>query len=87
MRVVHSLAGVLAALTFVQPALAQQSFMMVPVGGGTTKPVPQHPKDTPEEIATDAQRDLRDNRYYNKPGATRAEYDRDWQECRLIARP
>ena len=63
--------------------------MMVPVGGITPKAVPQHPldpKDSPEEIAKDAQRDLRDNRFYNKPGATRADYDRDWHECRLIAR-
>ena len=42
--------------------------------------------DTPEEIAKDAARDLKDNRFYNKPGATRAQYDSDWQECRLIAR-
>ena len=42
--------------------------------------------DTPEEIAQDAARDLKDSRFYNKPGATRAQYDADWQECRLIAR-
>jgi hypothetical protein len=42
--------------------------------------------DTPEEIAQDAARDLKDSRFYNKPGATRAQYDSDWQECRLIAR-
>lgn len=42
--------------------------------------------DTPEEVAKDAARDLKDSRFYNKPGATRAEYDADWQECRLIAR-
>lgn len=42
--------------------------------------------DTPEEIAEDAQRDLRDSRFYNRPGATRAQYDADWQTCRLIAR-
>ena len=42
--------------------------------------------DSPEEIAKDAARDLKDNRFYNKPGATRAEYDAQWQECRLIAR-
>lgn len=47
--------------------------------------VPQD-EDTPEEIAKDASRDLKDNRFYNKPGAARADYDRDWQECRLIAR-
>jgi hypothetical protein len=41
---------------------------------------------TPEEIAKDSARDLKDSRYYNKPGATRADYDKDWQECRLIAR-
>ncbi|MDR7060820.1 hypothetical protein [Sphingopyxis sp. BE235] len=42
--------------------------------------------DTPEEIAEDAARDLKDSRFYNKPGASRAEYDADWQSCRLIAR-
>jgi hypothetical protein len=41
---------------------------------------------TPEDIAADSARDLKDNRYYNKPGASRADYDADWQECRLIAR-
>jgi hypothetical protein len=90
MRVALTLASVLAAVTVAQPAIAQQSSVMyVPVGGGSVKPVPQHPvdpKDSPEEIAKDAQRDLRDNRFYNKPGATRAQYDSDWQECRLIAR-
>jgi hypothetical protein len=43
-------------------------------------------EDSPEEIAKDAARDLKDSRFYNKPGATRAEYDAAWQECRLIAR-
>jgi hypothetical protein len=42
--------------------------------------------DTPEEIAKDAARDLKDSRFYNKSGATRADYDREWQNCRLIAR-
>lgn len=42
--------------------------------------------DTQEEIAEDAARDLKDSRFYNKPGASRAEYDADWQTCRLIAR-
>jgi hypothetical protein len=49
------------------------------------QPKPEN-KDTPEEIAKDAARDLKDNRFYNKAGATRAQYDADWQECRLIAR-
>jgi hypothetical protein len=51
----------------------------------SAQPAPVN-KDTPEEIAKDAQRDLKDSRFYNKPGATRAQYDADWQECRLIAR-
>lgn len=42
--------------------------------------------DSPEEIAKDAARDLKDTRFYNKPGATRAAYNADWQRCRLIAR-
>lgn len=50
--------------------------------GGTSGAAP----DSPEDIAEDSARDLKDNRYYNKPGATRADYDKDWQECRLIAR-
>lgn len=51
----------------------------------TDTPVPAS-ADSPEEIAKDSARDLKDSRYYNKPGATRADYDKDWQECRLIAR-
>ena len=42
--------------------------------------------DTPEKIAKDSARDLKDSRFYNRPGATRLQYDADWQECRLIAR-
>jgi hypothetical protein len=60
----------------------------------TAAPAPYNPADygtgqagdSPEAIASDSARDLKDNRYYNRPGATRADYDRDWQECRLIAR-
>ncbi len=51
----------------------------------TDTPVPAS-ADSPEEIAKDSARDLKDSRYYNKPGVTRAEYDKDRQECRLIAR-
>ena len=39
-----------------------------------------------KEINEDSARDLKDSRFYNRPGATRADYDADWQECRLIAR-
>ena len=82
-------AGLVAGAVPLQPVLAQ-AVLPVPYGGVTPKPVPQKPvsdpKDTPEEIAKDAARDLKDSRFYNKPGATRAQYDADWQECRLIAR-
>jgi hypothetical protein len=54
-------------------------------GQALAQPAPKS-DDTPEEIAKDAARDLKDSRFYNKPGATRAHYDSDWQECRLIAR-
>ncbi len=40
----------------------------------------------PDEIAKDAARDLQDGHFYNRPGATRAEFDAAWQACRLIAR-
>lgn len=49
-------------------------------------PPPAVMKDSPEEIAKDAARDLADSHFYNKPGATRADYDAAWQACRLIAR-
>jgi hypothetical protein len=78
-----------AAAISVQPAFAQ-AVMTVPYGGTKPAPVAQAPKadpdDTPEEIAKDAERDLKDSRFYNRPGATRAQYDADWQICRLIAR-
>jgi hypothetical protein len=47
---------------------------------------PVDPKETPEAIHQDAARDLTYTGFYNKPGATRAQYDADWQRCRLIAR-
>jgi hypothetical protein len=49
-------------------------------------PAASEPKDSPDEIAKDSARDLKDNRFYNRPGATRADYDSAWQACRLIAR-
>lgn len=80
--------AVVAAMPF--ELVAAQAVMNVPVGGTTPPPVaqtpPADPEDTPEEIAKDAARDLKDSRFYNKPGATRAQYDADWQTCRLIAR-
>ena len=39
-----------------------------------------------QEITDDSARDLRESRFYNRPGATRTDYDADWQECRMIAR-
>lgn len=49
---------------------------------------PAHPDgdESPEEMAQDAARDLKDSRFYNRPGGTRAEYDQDWNRCRKIAR-
>lgn len=83
-------AALVAACALVAaPVAAQQSMLMVPTGPNDAKPVPQNvvvPDDTPEEIARDAAGDLKDARFYNKPGATRAQYNADWQQCRLIAR-
>jgi len=88
MRSTIALACVLAAVP--GPGWAQATRTdWVPVGGTPTKPVPQAPVDpdaSPEEIAQDAARDLKDNRFYNRPGATREQYNADWQTCRLIAR-
>ena len=80
-------AALAASMIAPQPLLAQAT-TLVPVGGSNPKPVPQEPQsdDSAEDIAKDAARDLKDSRFYNKPGATRAQYDADWQRCRLIAR-
>ncbi len=51
------------------------------------QPAPAKPDDKAAlEQAKDAEADLKSNRFYNKPGATRADYNTAWQECRLIAR-
>jgi hypothetical protein len=72
----------------VRTAIATIAAMGIGAGfaaGAIAQPAPES-KDSPEEIAKDAARDLKDNRFYNRPGATRADYDAQWQECRLIAR-
>ena len=83
------LACLIGATLVGEPVLAQATLQMA-VGGVTPPPVPiappAAPGDSPEEIAKDAAGDLKDNRFYNRPGATRAQYEADWQECRLIAR-
>lgn len=81
-------AALLATALPVDQASAQNT-LLVPTGGSNPAPVsvtPPPTDDTPESIARDAARDLKDSRFYNRPGATRAQYDADWQECRLIAR-
>ena len=78
------IAPFLVAMTMAAPLQT----VMVP-GSGVDQPAlppAQADHDSPEDIAKDAARDLKDNRFYNKPGATRADYDAAWQECRLIAR-
>ncbi len=79
-------AAILLATNMPVAAFAQGR-MLVPTGTGAPA-VAQEPvsDDSPEDIAKDAARDLKDSRFYNKPGATRAQYDADWQTCRLIAR-
>jgi hypothetical protein len=81
----------LAGAVPLQPVLAAaaQQVMLVPVGGTAVPPVSQNPvdpKESPEEMAKDAAADLTPRGFYNKPGATRAQFDADWQRCRLIAR-
>jgi hypothetical protein len=82
-------AAILLATTLPIEAAFAQAGNTIFVPTGTSAPaVPQEPvsDDSPEDIAKDAARDLKDSRFYNKPGATRAQYDADWQTCRLIAR-
>lgn len=81
--------AVVAVAVCAPVAAQQQSMMMVPTGNDPVTPVAQDamaPQDSPEEIAQDAARDLKDSRFYNRPGATRTQYNAEWQQCRLIAR-
>lgn len=82
-------AAILLATTLsAETAFAQAGDTIMVPTGTNARAVPQAPvsDDSPEDIAKDAARDLKDSRFYNKPGATRAQYDADWQTCRLIAR-
>lgn len=80
----------LAVILPCHSVLAQTYQTMTMPTGSTMPAVSQHPvsdpRDTPEDIAKDSARDLADDHFYNKPGATRAQFDADWQQCRLIAR-
>jgi hypothetical protein len=87
-----SLKLIVAASVAAQGSVAAaQGTVYIPGTPATKLPVeaaPAHPDgdESPEEMAQDAARDLKDSRFYNRPGATRAEYDRDWHQCRKIAR-
>jgi hypothetical protein len=82
---------VAAALATQATAAAAQGTVFIPGTPPAKQPVAAAPvnpegEDSPEEMAQDAARDLKDSRFYNRPGATRTEYDRDWNQCRQIAR-
>ncbi|MFZ5707957.1 MAG: hypothetical protein ACOY5R_22085 [Pseudomonadota bacterium] len=83
-------AGVALFLALVLEQAGWTQAQMPVFVGTNAKPVSQNPApdpdDTPESIAKDAERDVNANRFYNKPGATRAAFDSAWQDCRLIAR-
>jgi hypothetical protein len=87
-----SLKLIVAAAMAAQGAVAAaQGTVFVPGTPPAKQPIvaaPVNPEgeDSPEEMAEDAARDLKDSRFYNRPGATRAEYDKDWNQCRRIAR-
>ena len=42
--------------------------------------------DPPERVRQRAMADLSDERFFNRPGATRLQYESEWEQCRLIAR-
>ncbi|HEU0134137.1 MAG TPA: hypothetical protein VFR28_04885 [Allosphingosinicella sp.] len=87
-----SLKLIVAAAVAAQGSLAAaQGTIIVPGSPAAKMPIeaaPAHPDgdDTPEEMAQEAAKDLKDSRFYNRPGATRADYDKDWNQCRKIAR-
>ncbi|MES2442486.1 MAG: hypothetical protein V4574_06615 [Pseudomonadota bacterium] len=47
---------------------------------------PAAPAQTAQENAREAAEDLTPQHFYNRPDATRAQYEADWGACRLIAR-
>ncbi|CAA9485485.1 MAG: hypothetical protein AVDCRST_MAG39-414 [uncultured Sphingomonadaceae bacterium] len=49
-------------------------------------PATEPAEDSAEAVATEASGDIADGRFYNKAGATCADYDAAWAECRAIAR-
>jgi hypothetical protein len=82
---------VAAAVAAQGSVAAAQGTVIIPGTPAAKMPIeaaPAHPEgdESPEEMAQDAARDLKDSRFYNRPGATRAEYDKDWHRCRKIAR-
>ena len=81
MLIIIALAGAVTGATSTTPNLTNAA----PVAAVTDASA-KADEDSPEEIAKDSARDLKDSRFYNRPGATRVEYDKAWQECRLIAR-
>lgn len=75
------------ALVWASAGTAQVETVYSPPGNAAPVSINPPPSDdSPEEIAKDAARDLKDSRFYNRPGATREQFNTDWQECRLIAR-
>ena len=76
-------------MSFAIAAMMAVGTVMVPTGTPIT-PAAAVPvvsgKDSAEDVAKDAARDLQDGHYYNRPGATKTEFEQAWQECRLIAR-
>ena len=81
MLIIIALAGAVTGATSTTPNLTNAAPVAV-----VTDASAKADEDSPEEIAKDSARDLKDSRFYNRPGATRVEYDKAWQECRLIAR-
>jgi hypothetical protein len=97
MLLTMTLAGSLAAAQDVRPApdpapaqavqpAAPQGRRTTPQARAAAAAAGMADEESAEKIAEEAQRDLRDSRFYNRPGATRAQYNEEWQTCRLIAR-
>lgn len=97
MLLTMTLAGSLAAAQDVRPApdpapsqavqpAAPQGRRTTPQARAAAAAAGMADEESAEKIAEEAQRDLRESRFYNRPGATRAQYNEEWQTCRLIAR-
>ena len=76
------------AATTAEPVAVQQAtdspFAVMASEALRVHPVPRD--DEPDQVRRMAATDRDEDRFFNRPGATPEQYDREWNQCRQIAR-